>query len=658
MKTFQLAWPGGSRSRPRTTLRVLSVRGRVTGWVVLSLLFGMSSGCDRSSSSGGGPVPSSAAPVVASDSVSTSEDTSVVFSPLDNDSGSGLTIVQLLMTDGILTELPGGQLRFDPAANFFGVAIGSYEVRDGQGRGATASIEVTVTPEPDAPLPAADIATVSEDSSALLDVLSNDLEVDGESLVISIATPPTLGTVSPSGDQLLYEPNADACGSDSFVYQVEDSTGLSATAQVDITIDCVDDPPAANPDSASVLAGFTILIDVLANDVDPDGDVVDLIGLDTLPGLGIASIVGDRIEYVAGPATGIDTFSYRVVDPSGLQSIGLVDVDVRDYELTFRLNSAAPTDYSPSSGPTPIVIAQELDWDSPAGLLPSVTSIDQSWRYIPTEVSIQSVVPGLALDPTSGGFEPTLFLPTIGVDTVTVGIEFDRFQPLVLSGTAEIAVTTAELLATPGNPYGVDTLFEWSPTGNSVDAAGISLTPVFAGDSVSLDPAWGASEMHFLLPAQVQTYDPADLTPQFIEQPVALFDRSPTVLQISAVSFGIAHPVGAVVATDLSMSDSIASLNGGSGPDFFAGSIYNDGVTLGMVVSFPLVETVSYEQPGEIARVTYAVDPAALGGASPAVIPIGFVDTLGAPTVDTVVLVDFVQIAPTQVDGRLTFIAE
>lgn len=85
-------------------------------------------------------------------------------------------------------------------------------------------------------------------------------------------------------------------------------------------------PPQAAPDVATVDTGQTVSLDVLANDTDPEGGALTLISAKAV--LGAALIVGNRLSYTAGDATGTDTVTYEVADPEGQRSTGTLTVTI------------------------------------------------------------------------------------------------------------------------------------------------------------------------------------------------------------------------------------------------------------------------------------------------------------------------------------------
>ena len=73
---------------------------------------------------------------------------------------------------------------------------------------------------------------------------------------------------------MIYTPTLDFSGIDTIIYVASDGT-LTDTATITITIDPVDDPPTARPDSFDVTYNTALLVNtpgVLANDSDDDSE--------------------------------------------------------------------------------------------------------------------------------------------------------------------------------------------------------------------------------------------------------------------------------------------------------------------------------------------------------------------------------------------------
>ncbi|MFC4015279.1 Ig-like domain-containing protein [Nonomuraea purpurea] len=83
-----------------------------------------------------------------------------------------------------------------------------------------------------------DTATTTEDTPVTVPVLANDT---GTAPTISKVTQPAHGTVKISGDKLIYTPDKDRAGTDTFTYTIDTACGTS-TATVTVTVACTRKP--------------------------------------------------------------------------------------------------------------------------------------------------------------------------------------------------------------------------------------------------------------------------------------------------------------------------------------------------------------------------------------------------------------------------------
>ncbi|MEQ8691405.1 MAG: Ig-like domain-containing protein, partial [Pseudomonadales bacterium] len=147
-----------------------------------------------------------------------------------------------------------------------------------------------------APVAEDDTATVARNGGdVFINVLANDNDADGDVLTIESITQPASGSVVNSGDFLTYTPAEGFQGEESFTYTVTDGTD-STKATVTVTVS--NDAPVAVADTAEAESGVPQLIDVLANDLDPNGDALELVSV-SAAGSGTTSLVGDRVRYEA-----------------------------------------------------------------------------------------------------------------------------------------------------------------------------------------------------------------------------------------------------------------------------------------------------------------------------------------------------------------------
>src|SRR5215510_7403887 len=87
-------------------------------------------------------------------------------------------------------------------------------------------------------------------------------------------------------------------------------------------------PPVAATDVVAAAPDTPVDVAVLANDSDPDGDLLSLTAVG-VPGHGSASVNGDLVTYAPAPGfEGIDHFLYTVSDGNDHRVFGLVSVYV------------------------------------------------------------------------------------------------------------------------------------------------------------------------------------------------------------------------------------------------------------------------------------------------------------------------------------------
>jgi len=174
-------------------------------------------------------------------------------------------------------------------------------------------------------VPGAADDTYTADSSApmLLSVLANDSDPDGDTLAITQVSPPARGSVSISGSQLLYTPPMSGARQETFTYTISDGRGGTATARVTVNLGLLNAAPLARDDTYVVPGNGESTLDVLANDLDPDGDALSILGF-TQPSTGTLTLTGGVLLFNPYQRFGSDTFSYTVSDGRGGEASALV----------------------------------------------------------------------------------------------------------------------------------------------------------------------------------------------------------------------------------------------------------------------------------------------------------------------------------------------
>ena len=295
------------------------------------------------------------APVGADDAFATDEDTAIAGNVLadngagaDSDPNSDLLQVTAVNGDAAdvgvtitlgsgasLTVEANGSMSYDPTGALDSLAVGdtladgfTYTVADPLGEFDDATVSIDVDGVNDDPVAVDDLDGTDEDDAILIPVLANDSDVDSDELVLFSFTQPADGTVTQIGDALLYIPDDDIFGVDVFTYTIIDDNGGSATGTVSVTVNPVNDDPVAVDDDAETDEDTPISIDVLDNDDDVDGDVLDVQSF-SQPSFGTVSEVGGELLYTPDAnANGEDTFTYTVSDGNGGTDSASVTVTV------------------------------------------------------------------------------------------------------------------------------------------------------------------------------------------------------------------------------------------------------------------------------------------------------------------------------------------
>jgi hypothetical protein len=149
-------------------------------------------------------------------------------------------------------------------------------------------------------------------------VLTNDTDADGDVLTVSTLGTPAHGKVSKNKNgSVHYVPTPGYAGMDNFTYVVSDGKGGKDTGQVKVTIGPKPNTaPVAQDDSASTAYNTAVVIQVLVNDSDADGDalVVDSVGA-AVHGTAKKSSNATTVQYTPTLGySGPDSFTYVVSD--------------------------------------------------------------------------------------------------------------------------------------------------------------------------------------------------------------------------------------------------------------------------------------------------------------------------------------------------------
>lgn len=285
-------------------------------------------------------------PQAISDEFTVPEDEALVGNVLENDVASSAISVNLdavtLPLNGDLLIEADGEFEYQPAADFSGNDEFSYEVVDESGNRATATVSIEVAAVNDAPIAIDDEYELSE--SRTLDVvtpgvLNNDVDIDTdtESLEVTLVDEPEFGSVTLNEDGgFSYQANDNFDAEDSFSYSVFDGESTSSEATVVIKGPELNVAPTVVNDEYTLLEDTILAIEdvangFLANDTDPEGDVLTLnSSLVSEPAHGELTVFDDgTFRYVpVANYFGSDSFTYELSDSAGNSAQGTVVLNI------------------------------------------------------------------------------------------------------------------------------------------------------------------------------------------------------------------------------------------------------------------------------------------------------------------------------------------
>ncbi len=320
-------------------------------------------------------------PVAQDDNVMTDEDTLLMGDVLadngngaDSDADMDMLMVtevngsmanigmQVMLGSGALLTLnANGTFDYDPNGQFEMLMAGGsamdsfmYTLSDGTDTDM-ATVTVTINGVDDAPTAVADSATVLEDAAATtINVLMNDMDIDGGPLTVASTTQPAGGMVTIAGDMLSvdYTPNGDACNdgvpTDDFDYTV--NGGSMAT--VAVTVTCVNDAPSftAGPNQlvadnagAQTVNGWATAISAGPADEAGQSLTYNITG-NTNPAILAAGPAVDAMGNLSyTPAMGADgttTITLELMDNGGTVNGGVDTSASQMFDITVTATSA------------------------------------------------------------------------------------------------------------------------------------------------------------------------------------------------------------------------------------------------------------------------------------------------------------------------------
>ncbi|WAJ71411.1 cadherin-like domain-containing protein [Catenovulum adriaticum] len=175
-------------------------------------------------------------PVAMDDIAELAWNTSVTIDVLNNDTdvdGDDIQISSVSASFGSVLIEANHQITYSPNPNYAGNDTIEYGITDGNGGTGSAKVSVTVKPNR-APIAENDTLTIDGSRSVQINVLSNDSDIDGDSLQIDSASAQS-GEVAIVNNTITYTAG-EFIGEDTIDYVINDGEGGQANASVTVTV--------------------------------------------------------------------------------------------------------------------------------------------------------------------------------------------------------------------------------------------------------------------------------------------------------------------------------------------------------------------------------------------------------------------------------------
>ena len=194
-----------------------------------------------------------------------------------------------------------------------------------------------------APVANDDVLTVNEDTATLIDILANDIDINGNETLdpatVTVVSAPAHGALAAQADgKILYTPVANYWGPDSFTYTVKDKDGnLSNTATVSVTVAAMNDDFTDADETVGTNEDTTLTGSVFTGTTSVDGPVT----------VKSFTVAGDTAAYTAGATAtivgkGALTIGVTSVNDPPAASAG-PDQSIREVTIV-TLDGSASTD--------------------------------------------------------------------------------------------------------------------------------------------------------------------------------------------------------------------------------------------------------------------------------------------------------------------------
>ncbi|WP_167147277.1 Ig-like domain-containing protein [Actinomyces sp. ZJ308] len=413
--------------------------------------------------------------------------------PLDgiDPDGDSVSLVGLNQAPSLgSVEVNSSWLTYKPSEGATGTDTFTYVVEDRFGAQSTGTVRVGVaqaSPVNVAPVATDDLVVAKPGRTVAVDVLSNDLDTDGDTLSLEgdpVSSDPSLGVSTRAGRLVLNLPDKE--GNHSVTYTVSDGRGGTDTGTV--TVQVSSNAPLANPVGVDdyvtvdqVDANGRVTIPVLDNDKDTDGSPWDLKLSSSDPDVEVGE---DSLSLTVGETQRL--VLYTITDADGLTGHAVVVVPARS-ALRPRINPSAVPAHVPADKTTDINLSSYIL--TREGTKPVITDASSIHMAKGTkDAKTASNGSALSFTPESGFTGQTSVTFTVADGTGSDALSSTLTLPIVVDSSSNKppTFTPTEVTVAPGEGAVTANLAAMTTDPDPSDKISFQAGPAPAGFDISL----------------------------------------------------------------------------------------------------------------------------------------------------------------------------
>lgn len=280
-----------------------------------------------------GNVGANVAPVAVDRTVTVREDAPITITVTCTDGDTDELLYQLLAgpQHGEYQWQPPNTVIYTPTVDFVGVDAFTFRSHDGQAFSNVSTITLDIVAVNDAPIVLTQPISTTRNNNAVVTLAATDVESD--TITYTLVSSPTHGALSGGLPNLLYTPQPNFVGDDSFQFRASDAQDATV-ATIRITVLPTNTAPVVENLIVTTTQESAVAINLTASDADNDDLVYRVVSSPTH-----GTLTGAETDWIYTPNAnfiGVETVTFTAND-------GQVDAQVATVTITV---TAGPNEAS------------------------------------------------------------------------------------------------------------------------------------------------------------------------------------------------------------------------------------------------------------------------------------------------------------------------